>query len=149
MIGIHFQQEYKMSKTIYWAVKLNDKSRVDLLIGFPAIHSNVYAEHMTVLFGPSASEDEALMQVCGTKVKLEVVGYRADEKGQAVVVQSSISRIDGGINHITISCANNVQPFYSNQLLQNTFISVPSTVILNGVVARFTDSGWDLCESDK
>jgi len=149
LIGIHFQQEYKMSKTIYWAVKLDDKSRVDLLIEFPAIHPNVYAEHMTVLFGPSASEDEALMQMCGTKVKLKVVGYREDEKGQAVVVKYNISRTDGGTNHITVSCADGVRPVYSNQLLQNSFTPLPFGIILDGTIARFTDSGWDLCESDK
>ena len=133
-----------MSKTIYWAIKLDEKSRVDLLVGFPAIHPNIYAEHMTVLYGPSDDEDEAMMQVCGTKVNLEVIGSGADEKGQAVVIKSdTMSRVDGGINHITVSCANNVKPFYSNQLLQNNFTPISSGITLGETIARFTSSGWD------
>lgn len=136
--------------TIYWAVKLDDASRVMLLTKFPAVHPNVFAEHMTIVFNPSESANETLMEECGVSVNLEVIGYGADNKGQAVVVKSdTISRIGGGIAHITISCINGTRPVYSNILLQKHWDSVSQSVNLNGVIARFTKNGWDICKSEK
>lgn len=136
--------------TIYWAVKLDDASRAALLTKFPAAHPTVYAEHMTIVFGPSDNVDKALMQECGTDVRLEVVGYGSDDKGQAVVVRSdTVSRIGGGIAHVTISCANGTRPVYSNTLLQKHWDSVSPSLNLSGVIARFTKNGWDTCESEK
>ncbi|KKM60735.1 hypothetical protein LCGC14_1538820 [marine sediment metagenome] len=136
--------------TIYWAVKLDDSSRAVLLTKFPAVHPNIFAEHMTIVFNPSESVDEAVMQKCGTDVNLEIVGHSTDDKGQAVVVRSdAVSRIGGGIAHITISCANGTRPVYSNILLQKHWDSVSQSVNLSGTIARFTKNGWDICESKK
>lgn len=132
--------------TIYWAVKLTDASKSKLLGLFPAKHSNVYAEHMTIAFKPPRGVDEALMKECGSKVNLEIIGYAEDEKGQAVVVNSqSVPRIGGGTAHITISCADGTKPFYSNKLVESGYDSLPP-VSLVGIVARFTNNGWDMCE---
>jgi len=132
--------------TIYWAVKLTDAGKATLLSKFPAVHPNIFAEHMTIVFKPSNTVDQALMKECGTEVTLEVIGHGQDANGQAVVVKSdNVSRIGGGIAHITISCANGTRPVYSNTLLKKHYDSV-SPVSLDGVIARFTKGGWDTCQ---
>jgi hypothetical protein len=137
-------------KTIYWAVKLDDDSRAALLTQFPAQHRNVYAEHMTIVFQPSEDVDKALMEECGTKVNLEIIGYGSDKRGQAVVVKSdNVSRIGGGIAHITLSCVGGTRPVYSNSLLKKHWDPISSSLILSGVIARFTRNGWDICKSEK
>ena len=134
--------------TIYWAVKLTDESKVKLLSSFPAAHPNIYAEHMTIVFKPSDSLNEALMKECGTEVTLNVIGHAQDQNGQAVVVKSdSVSRIGGGIAHVTISCANGTKPVYSNELLKKHYDTV-SPIQLDGVIARFTKGGWDTCTKE-
>lgn len=135
--------------TIYWAVKLDDASRAALLTKFPAVHPNVFAEHMTIVFNPSDGVNEALLPECGKDVTLEVIGHGADAKGQAVVVRSdAVSRIGGGIAHVTISCANGTRPVYSNSLLQKHWDAVSPSINLKGVIARFTKSGWDTSKSE-
>ena len=133
-----------MSDTIYWAVKLDEASTAKLLTTFPAEHPNVYAEHMTIVFRPSDAVDQSLMNELGSSVTLNVIGHASDSKGQAVVVSSqNVSRIGGGVAHITISCANGTKPVYSNTLLSKHWNQV-SPVSLSGVIARFTKSGWDM-----
>jgi len=135
-----------MSDTIYWAVRLDNTSHALLLSRFPAIHPNVYAEHMTIVFNPSQEVDDELMKKLGSQTALAVIGHVADNKGQAVVVTGAEKRIGGGVEHITISCANGTRPVYSNQLVSSHWDSV-SSLILNGVIARFTKSGWDTGEN--
>ena len=130
--------------TIYWAVKLDEAGKTALLNRFPPVHTNIYAEHMTIVFNPSDSVDEALMKERGTKVNLEVIGHGEDQNGQAVVVKSDkVSRIGGGIAHITISCANGTRPVYSNTLLKKHWDQIASPLILSGVIAQFTKNGWE------
>lgn len=128
--------------TIYWAVKLDDKSRNILLSLFPPKYKNIYAEHMTIVFGPSEEMDGTLMKECGTKVKLNIIGYGEDQNCQAVVIHSdNVSRIGGGIPHITISCSEGIKPVYSNTMLEKRWTKSPQ-VTLTGTIARFTKNGW-------
>ena len=133
-----------LTDTIYWAVKINDVSKAALLAKFPAEHPNIFADHMTIVFNPSDGINKALLPECGKSVTLEVIGHVFDTKGQAVVVRSdTVSRIGGGIAHITISCANGTRPVYSNSLLQKHWNDVSPSINLKGVIARSTKSGWD------
>jgi len=103
-------------KTIYWAILLHNDSRSKLLKKCKPIHSNVFAEHITIVFNPTQKQDEIMMDQLGHERTLTVTGFRVDDKGQAVVVTGE-RRLDGGIPHITISCADKTKPFYSNELL--------------------------------
>ncbi len=129
-----------MSKTIYWAIKLDEAARARLLSQIPAVHNSVYAEHMTIVFNPDPKQETKLNTVWGNPISLTVVGEAHDEKGQAVAVEG-FDRIDGGIGHITISCAPGTKPFYSNSLLSEGYTSVPHFQV-KGVVAKYTDAGW-------
>lgn len=131
-----------MSETIYWGVKLNGDSIAKLFTHFPPMHPNVYADHMTIAFRPSEQEDKLLMSELGMPVTLQVIGYAADENGEAVVV-SGKPRLNPGIPHITISTANGVGPVYSNKLLAGDWDRVDGPA-LTGVVGRFTKQGWQM-----
>jgi len=134
-----------MSDTIYWAVKLDMPSVARLASHFPPIHSNVHAEHVTLVFNPSEEQEAKLIPECGKEVSMSVTGYAEDDKGQAVVV-AGIDRLDGGLPHVTISCASGVRPVYSNRLLGRG-ISRSVEVPLKGTIARYTKGGWDTsCE---
>jgi hypothetical protein len=100
-------------------------------------HPKVYAHHMTVEFNPS---DEAIESLpLGQLVKLRVVGYAADEFGQAVVVEPIGVTSKNTIPHITIS-VNKKSPVYSNELLGKGYEPVLSFEIY-GRVGLFTDDG--------
>lgn len=135
-------------KAIYIGVFLTQESRQKLLESFPARHSTVQADHVTIKFRPS--ELEVANAPIGHKVKLEVVAEVSDEKGQAVSVRGVLSA--NRYPHITISCdpANGGTPAYSNELLQKfgaTLDSIsglgnppPNTLTLDGVVDVFPRS---------
>ena len=137
------EKQVEMSgKTIYWAVLLWYTEKKRLLNKLKPSHPNIYAEHMTIVFNPTQERDEMMMKQLGQMRALIVTGFGLDDKGDAVVVTGE-RRVDGGIPHITISCAKGTKPFYSNQLLDGgwNFIE-PFT--LHGTIARYTkEDGWD------
>lgn len=105
-----------MSKPIYSAIFLTPESRSALLEYFPAIHPNVFAHHVTLMFKPSSAHLDSLD--IGRYVAFDVVGYAADDMGQAVAVRLPLD-IDcaKSIPHVTISTAPGIGPKYSNSLL--------------------------------
>jgi len=128
-------------KTIYWAVHLWDESKERLLKKYKPYHPNVYAEHMTIVFNPTPEQDEILMKQIGNSCTLMVTGFGLDDKGDAVVVTGQ-RRLDGGIPHITISCADGTKPVYSNKLLDGGWNFIEPFAIY-GSIARYTKRGWD------
>lgn len=129
-----------MTDTIYWGVKLDDESVAKLLYSFPPEHSNVYAEHMTVSFRPSAEVDAKLRERLGEEVTLKVTGYAVDRYGQAVTVDG-FPRTDPGVPHVTISTALGVGPVYSNRLVEKG-VGPADYVLLTGKLLPFTRQGW-------
>ena len=106
-----------MSNAIYWAVKLDDESKVKLLDKVKPIHDKVFGEHMTIVFGPNDEQEASLSNIIGEKVIMSAFGVVSDDKGQAVFT-TGFDRFDGGVSHITISCANGIKPNYSNELIK-------------------------------
>lgn len=127
-------------KTIYWAVLLDDDSKLKLIDKVIPLHNNIYAEHMTVVFSPSDHVELNMMERLGQHIMLSVSGVKSDERGQAVVVTPE-RRVGGGIPHITISCADKTKPFYSNKLLDGGWDSI-ETFLISGTISRFTSGGW-------
>jgi len=76
-------------------------------------HEKHFRHHMTIKFKPS--EEEVVSLPIGEDVKLKVIGYAADDKGQAVMVSGVSS--SNSIPHITVSTAEGTSPVYSNELL--------------------------------
>lgn len=137
-----------MSDTVYWGVKLNPESVAKLLTHFLPIHSNVFAEHMTMAFRPNEEVDKQLQKMAGDDVTLMVTGQASDEYGQAVTV-AGVPRFDPGQAHITISCAHGVGPVYSNTLLSKGQEPVASPITLSGKIGRVdTKRRWHFRELD-
>lgn len=78
---------------------------------------------MTVWYDPPEGVLGKLAPMFGKKVKLKVVGYAEDDKGQAVVIQTRLP-IKGQHPHITVSVASGTKAAYSNTLLARGFKKV-------------------------
>ena len=122
-------------KIIYKAVLLNPESKSKLMATFPPSFDETFYHHMTIQFGVKSIEGDV-----GQEAELKVIGYKRDDKGQAVVVQG-VPRVDGKVPNITLSVAPGVKPVYSNELVKSDWTPVDGPV-LKGVIAYFTDSGW-------
>lgn len=115
---------YKLSakKPAYYGVFLIPESREKLLswwndaVGQPLLEKP-FAHHMTVKFKPTDEDVAKFAPMIGKEVQLKVIGFAANEKGQAVKVESQDIESANANPHITISCAGNVTPVYSNELL--------------------------------
>ena len=126
-----------MKTVVFSAIFLDDASHRELLAwweqatGTPLL-SKHFAHHMTIKFKPSPEEVEQLD--LGKKVRVRVIGWAADEKGQAVLVDSDVESTNAK-PHITVS-TNGGSPAYSNTLLSagSTRIAGPT---LEGVIDTF------------
>lgn len=83
-----------------------------LLQMFPAKHPKVFAHHSTNWYKPSSIEGLEI----GKKNILKIIGQAYDQKGFAVLVENVKSK--NKFPHITISCAEDIAPVYSNELLE-------------------------------
>jgi len=100
---------------------------------FPC-HENVFGDHLTIKFRPTAEEVAQLP--LGKQVLLEVIGVAWDEKGQAALIRGVQS--NNKHPHITISTARGVKPVYSNELFEKVFTMLfDEPLILSGVVDTF------------
>jgi hypothetical protein len=111
---------YPDDGVIYTAVFLDRMSHQRLLKRFGQEHPDLQAHHMTIWFYDAPGTPLERLPL-GRTVSLKVVGYASDEKAQAAVVvpPTGLRRSDAGIEHVTISTAPGVSPFYSNTLLSH------------------------------
>ena len=124
------------SKVAFLQAVLTPASQKALLRAFPAAHGKTHAHHMTVLVKPSPDK---VRKLAGREVKLRVVGYAQDDKGQAVVVKSML-QTDRPIPHITISTASGTGAKYSNELLADGYKAIKGptlTAILDTDPSQF------------
>ena len=89
---------------------------IDFLIKtFRPKHNIVYGHHSTISFKPEGLSGIEL----GKKQKIKILGRTYDEKGDVLLVENKRSK--NKFPHITLSCAEGVDPFYSNELLEKSF----------------------------
>lgn len=129
-----------MSKVIYWAAFLTNKSSNVLKSIFKPEHPKVFAEHVTLAFAPTEEQNKQWEKRLGETVELKVVYEAKDKRGHAVIVEG-VQREDGGIPHITISCAKGTKPFYSNYLLSKGHKKTKE-LLLTAIIAKYTKEGW-------
>lgn len=127
----------------YAAVLLCPSSQRELLawweetVGIPLL-GDVKAHHMTLIFDPTASE-RALVRTMGVTGYMQVVGYAADEKGQAVLVHPEGSLWSKNLHpHVTVAVAPDVPAVYSNELLARGHTQVKGPRLV-GVVEILAD----------
>ncbi len=106
-----------MSETFggYVAIVLTPESHN--LLRAIAVHPEVRSHHCTVYFRPTEKELAQFQDRLGTEMTLEVVEVAEDEKGQVAVLKDH-GLLSNRTPHVTVSCAEGVEPVYSNQLLQ-------------------------------
>lgn len=101
------------SDIIYTALFVNDEE--SLLNMFPPKHPHVFAHHSTICFRPTDISDLE----DGKQSKMKVTGRVSDEKGDALIVENPKSK---NIHpHITLFCADNVKPTYSNEMIERAY----------------------------
>lgn len=119
----------------YAAVFLNRPSQRRLLawwehtVGVPLL-GDIKADHMTIRFKPSEAEIKKIP--VGTGATIRVVGYAADEKGQAVLVSSSTPSWNKH-PHVTVAVAPGVGAVYSNELLARGYTKLAGPY-LTGII---------------
>lgn len=108
------------------------------------LHSKVHAHHMTVIYKPTPAQMAKLK--LGDVVRLRVVAYAADDKGQAVKVAGYTHPGANRAPHITVA-TNGVSPVYSNELLKTSLnlVTGPNLTgrigFFDGKVDRFDTEG--------
>lgn len=118
----------------YAAIFLSDESQQVLLrwwqdVVQKPLLQDVYAHHVTLVYDPSEAQLEQI--TVGVEASIEVIGWAADEHGQAVLVRSVPVSINE-FPHVTVS-TDGTPPVYSNTLLKQGFIPTPGPQ-LRGVV---------------
>lgn len=125
---------------MYSMVLLDEESKQKLISWWESsigpLLPKIYCHHMTIKLGPRMDEYMALP--IGESVDLQVIGYNADERGQAVVVNSPIE-VKSGLPHVTVATDGVTPPKYSNQLLK--IVNDIDGPVLSGIVTGFYAGG--------
>ena len=128
----------KPKKVVYSGIFLDEENHQKLLqwweqeVGKPLL-DKLFAHHMTLKFKPTPEEVANLP--LGKTVMLKIVGWAADERAQAVLMQTDVPSNNAN-PHITISTDSTTSPAYSNELITNGSNSVAGPTIV-GVVDTF------------
>lgn len=125
------------SKASFLGIFLTSESKGKLLERFPVIHDNIYAEHVTVIFKPTAETLMAMKnsRLLGKTFDIIVTGYSENEMGQAVKVEVPDAIFaEGRIPHITISTSKGIKPVYSTELLTTEEIAPVKGLTLKGIM---------------
>lgn len=119
------------SSPVYVGLFIDSTNRAKLLHAFPSIHANVIADHVTLFYRPTKGY---LRDVeIGDEVLVRATELVQDGRGQCLRVElaSSLSlKVHNKIPHITLSTANDVAAYYSNELLENS--RATRTVLADG-----------------
>jgi hypothetical protein len=108
-----------MAKVNYIGLFLTPESRRQLLDWCPPIHKNISADHITLAFKPDAETLAKLTPLLGQNFEVRLTDAVADDKGQAMgVIIKDLPFVENLFPHITISCAEGIQPAYSNELME-------------------------------
>ena len=104
------QESKEKIEPVYTALFIKDLD--SLTSQFPPRHENVFGHHSTIAFKPGSLDGIEV----GAEQTIKVIGRVSDEKGDALLVENPKSTNEHP--HITLSCAEGVKPFYSNELIQ-------------------------------
>lgn len=99
-----------------------------LLEQFTPVHCNIFAHHSTIEFKPRSID----VQI-GLVVTLQITGRLITNKVDVLIVDNPYSK--NRHPHITISTAEGVKPFASNnEIEQNQHFIIPLTSFVKGVI---------------
>lgn len=100
-------------KMIYSALFLSEKEQSKLKAMFPPVHPNVFYHHSTIAFKPT---DTSNIEI-GKTYKINITGRLTTDKVDVLLVENikSLNKHP----HITLSTAEGVKPFASNEEIAN------------------------------
>jgi hypothetical protein len=132
-----FLAEQKLPE--YTGVFLDDSSKKRLVEWWgkhtdTKLLDNVHADHMTIKYMPTAEEYKKTP--LGKRVMMKVIGWAADEKGQAVLIQPKGIASANKYPHVTMATAPGVGAVYSNELLAKGSNRVSGPTLTGVVDAR-------------
>ena len=108
-------------KTVgYIALRIQEKINwvEDNFLNWP-IHENVYFHHCTVAYKPSAEKINEYKPKLGNVYELNVNGFVLTNEIDVLTVDTIEGlQIENRHPHITVSCAREIKPFYSNEVLE-------------------------------
>lgn len=105
---------------VYVALFLDASDRAKLLRAFPPSHANVIAEHVTLYYRPTTAYLRGVE--IGDTVVVRATELVQDARGQCLrveLVSPLALKAHNKVPHITLSTANDVDAYYSNELLQD------------------------------
>ncbi len=108
----------------YLAFELSNESRVQLLQQFKPKYPDVFAHHITIIFGLQQEKAKGIIPSLEGK-HLQIIGH-ADDGGTiealVVSVDGETRRMDGSTYHVTWSLdkEEGKKPFHSNQLIKDS-----------------------------
>ena len=131
----------KVKGPLYFGIFLDDANHNELMrwwredMGQLPLDT-VFGHHMTSKFAPSPEDVEKYTPLIGQTFQVKITGYAADDKGQAVSVDTDADS-SNKVKHITISCATGTKPVYSNELLAKETKPVDNGPTLTAVFDQF------------
>lgn len=144
MFKINLESSQEQSLQVkYTAVFVDTQEVVNI---FAPKHENVFAHHCTIKYKPDNGTEDIEV---GSQQYIKIIGRASDEKGDVLLVENKKSK--NKFPHITLSCAPEVKPFYSNELLEkahqnNTITMFENPVIIQGVEGYVTHDGEEAKE---
>lgn len=116
-------------KIIYSAIFVNKDV---LMEKYPPKHSNVFSHHSTIEFRPKSIEEIPI----GDTINLHITGRLTTERVDALLVDNPLSK--NAYPHITLSTADGVKPFESNNEISNNLDLVePLDDYIEGIYGVF------------
>lgn len=131
-----------MIRGSYLAIVLSPQSKKELIdwwnksVGIELL-DRVIAHHVTLKYEPD--ETDLQNYDVGSQAQIKVTGYVANDKAQAVVVESE-TRSHNRNPHITVSVRRDIMPVYSNELLNNKSPIKCDGPILSGEIQHLLPS---------
>lgn len=119
------------------AIILDDQSRRELKKIFPGKHPNYSGHHITISYGKNEYPEKF-----GQKTQATVIGYKNDEKCEAVEVVLNGIKCDNLHPHVTISHENGIKPVYANELLARGYVKPTKPLTLHGTVGSFINGKY-------
>lgn len=102
---------------MFIAANLTPESIKLLKEKLPPKYSKVFYYHMTIAFNPSEEIFNKYKNLIGEEIDLQVFASCHDDRAHAVLVDTDKS--ENQYPHITLSCVEEENPVYSNELLKN------------------------------
>lgn len=109
-----------VSATVYVGLFLDATARAKVLRTCPPLHTNVLSEHVTLFYRPTKAYVRNVE--LGDTVTVRLAEAMHDARGQTVRVEFAVPlalKMRNKIPHITVSTAEGVSAYYSNELLED------------------------------